>query len=500
MGKIGLLLMGLLIIISGGFFMEVGNAEADCCSINIVVVDFGSYDKYFWASGGGCPNAWPGECSANSDCPPIDDTTITCKSGDIYKSNNTCASTIKGHGISHCTGNGGSDTCYCSMARSNCLNACKDDCSGCTCTETCTDECISGFPPDNTKSGTGDCCGDESCRKCKSGCTWRNPKTLGCDCGCTPTCTGIREKCVSSPTGGNYAGPSGKECCGSGSCYKCDSSYLWGGSSCTLDGCTPDCSGKSCGDDDGCGTGCDIEDCGDGFNCNGITCVADSGGSYGDSCVDDSDCDSGNCGPLGICIFATGSVADGGNCSDDSECVSGDCSGGFCVASPPVICSKGGLIPCGRTCDDDTTKGWNESDPCTLCHLIIMGQLIIEFLVKIAAIFAILAIVGGGLLYVFAAGSQGIIDKAKSMIKYTLLGFLVVFIAWAVIDSILVMMGYIDPINGEWYMMNCGVGTVAVAPPASKICGDGNVDKLNDAGFDEECDTDSSSCGSLVLH
>ena len=127
---------------------------------------------------------------------------------------------------------------------------------------------------------------------------------------------------------------------------------------------------------------------------------------------------------------------------------------GNAVAQCPDCATEGGLIPCGRSCNDPGT-GRNECVDCTLCHLILMGQLIIEFLVKMAAIFAILALVGGGLVYVFAAGNQGTIEKAKTMIKYALLGFVVVFIAWAVISSILATMGYIDPIGGEWYMMDC---------------------------------------------
>jgi len=126
---------------------------------------------------------------------------------------------------------------------------------------------------------------------------------------------------------------------------------------------------------------------------------------------------------------------------------------GNVIAQGPV-CTTEGLVPCGRNCDDPATA-WHEDDDCTLCHLILMGQLIIEFLVKMAAIFAILAIIGGGLIYVFSIGSAGTIEKAKTTIKYALLGFLVVFIAWAVIDSILVLMGYIDPIGGDWHMMNC---------------------------------------------
>ena len=118
------------------------------------------------------------------------------------------------------------------------------------------------------------------------------------------------------------------------------------------------------------------------------------------------------------------------------------------------VCTSGGLIPCGRGCDDPDTD-WIEDAACTPCSLILMGQLVIEFLVKIAAVLALIAITFAGLLYIFAAGSSGTIEKAKSMIKNTLLGFILVFIAWAVVDSILITMGYIDPIGGEWHVIDC---------------------------------------------
>ncbi len=120
----------------------------------------------------------------------------------------------------------------------------------------------------------------------------------------------------------------------------------------------------------------------------------------------------------------------------------------------PNIDDTAGLIPCGRNYNDlDTT--WDECAPCNLCSVILMSQLIIEFMVKLAGVAAMIAIAIGGFLYMFAAGKQGAIDTAKSMIKYVLIGFIIVFIAWALIDTVLTMFGYIDPIGGEWYEIDC---------------------------------------------
>jgi len=143
---------------------------------------------------------------------------------------------------------------------------------------------------------------------------------------------------------------------------------------------------------------------------------------------------------------------DGEVCTVD-RCLSKD--GGLtssCVAGPDAC---GGLLPCGRMVDDPTTTEINESKPCSLCAMVYMGHLIIEFLVKISVVLAILSIAFGGFLYIFAAGSQETLEKAKSIIKYAIIGFIIILISWMIIDSILTTTGYIDPIDGEWYEMIC---------------------------------------------
>lgn len=111
-----------------------------------------------------------------------------------------------------------------------------------------------------------------------------------------------------------------------------------------------------------------------------------------------------------------------------------------------------GFIPCGRNINDPNTD-WNECAPCTLCSGVLMGQLIIEFMIKAAAVVATLALIFAGFVYIFAAGRSEVVLKAKSVISSALTGFVVIFIAWAIIDTLLITMGYIDPIEGSWHMI-----------------------------------------------
>lgn len=122
------------------------------------------------------------------------------------------------------------------------------------------------------------------------------------------------------------------------------------------------------------------------------------------------------------------------------------------TAACTAVDEPGGLIPCGRNTDSNDTP-WNECDKCDLCAIVLMCQLCIEFMVKIAAVAANLAIIVAGLLYVVAASKTNLIAQSKLMLKYTILGFIVVFAAWLIVDALLALFGYIDPMGGEWYTM-----------------------------------------------
>ncbi len=119
-----------------------------------------------------------------------------------------------------------------------------------------------------------------------------------------------------------------------------------------------------------------------------------------------------------------------------------------------VPVTTGGLVPCGREYDDPATTGWVESDDCTLCHLILMTQLVIEFLIKISAVVAAFFLAIAGFMYIFAAGKPEKITLAKQIFTRALFGFLIILISWVIIDTLLATFGYIDPLgDGTWHVM-----------------------------------------------
>jgi hypothetical protein len=170
---------------------------------------------------------------------------------------------------------------------------------------------------------------------------------------CTPQCSG--KSCGDDGCGGNCGACSGQ--CILGNCVNLPSD---GGS----DSCTPHCSGKSCGSD-GCGGTCGS--CSAGESCSGGTCqsacVAKTCSSLGKTCGLHSD----GCGgrvDCGKCASKSGIKTPpppppvGGGCNSDSECSVGEqCKNNKCVKKDPIIAPPPPIIPGGCRSDAECSAG-----------------------------------------------------------------------------------------------------------------------------------------------
>lgn len=123
---------------------------------------------------------------------------------------------------------------------------------------------------------------------------------------------------------------------------------------------------------------------------------------------------------------------------------------GTATAECSDVEGSAGLIPCGRYINDPATS-WNECKKCDFCSFALSLQLIINFLLKVVGVVAFLAIVLGQLLAMTAAGQTDMMVKIKFALWQSLLGFAYVVAAWVVVNSILIAIGYTDPLEGEWY-------------------------------------------------
>ena len=119
------------------------------------------------------------------------------------------------------------------------------------------------------------------------------------------------------------------------------------------------------------------------------------------------------------------------------------------VYKKQVPVTTGGLIPCGREWDDNTTS-WDDTMPCNFCFFILMINNIMNFLMMLASGVAVLFLIIAGLLFVISSGDTERKNQAKTAAKYVIIGFVVIFISWIIVDFLLTGWGYLDPLGGEW--------------------------------------------------
>lgn len=97
----------------------------------------------------------------------------------------------------------------------------------------------------------------------------------------------------------------------------------------------------------------------------------------------------------------------------------------------PGETASGGIVPCGR----------GGQLMCTLCDLIRGFNIIIQYIMKIAIGGALLAIAIGGILYTISAGESAAMEMAKSTIKNAVIGFIIIFSAWLIVNTTIEYIG-----------------------------------------------------------
>lgn len=93
----------------------------------------------------------------------------------------------------------------------------------------------------------------------------------------------------------------------------------------------------------------------------------------------------------------------------------------------PEYSDAAGLVPCGG----------KDEDPCTLCHLFIGINNILTWMRNVLVAVGTFAIVGAGILYIVSAGSQQMMETAKTMIKQALIGVAVVLGSWLIVNTVM---------------------------------------------------------------
>ncbi|MFZ2975163.1 MAG: hypothetical protein WA055_00855 [Candidatus Moraniibacteriota bacterium] len=103
----------------------------------------------------------------------------------------------------------------------------------------------------------------------------------------------------------------------------------------------------------------------------------------------------------------------------------------------PIFSAHAGLVPCGSSKNDPLTPNVDESQICTLCHLIIGIKGIIDFGLKLLITVAAVGIFIAGVMYIISAGNEGMMTNAKAFLTASLTGFTIVLMAWFFVNAVM---------------------------------------------------------------
>ncbi len=110
----------------------------------------------------------------------------------------------------------------------------------------------------------------------------------------------------------------------------------------------------------------------------------------------------------------------------------------FSFSSVDAIGLEGPIVPCGLHEDIATTTNWDESKECTVCDLWKLVSNIITFIsfdltVPVGAFLFIVA----GVLFLTSGGNEKRLGLARSIFTNTVIGILIIFVSWLLIDSLI---------------------------------------------------------------
>lgn len=131
-----------------------------------------------------------------------------------------------------------------------------------------------------------------------------------------------------------------------------------------------------------------------------------------------------------------------------------------------------GLVPCALQNNDPSTS-WNDTDPCTLCHFLIGMQRIVHFLRNVMTAIAIAVIVAMAIVYITSAGDESRMSFAKEGIKYSLVGFAVILLAWVAVNFIFTLPLFSSSglvrTDGSWDNFTCNTKSRSASGTSAQV-------------------------------
>jgi len=130
-----------------------------------------------------------------------------------------------------------------------------------------------------------------------------------------------------------------------------------------------------------------------------------------------------------------------------------------------------GIVPCGRN-----TGTAAEMAPCTLCHLVVGFQRLVQYGMYMVVTLALVGIFFAGVMYMVSTGDENMMTQAKGFLKVSLIGFAVVISGWLIVNVTMWVLGAKTDLGVNavaWNKFTCdtkssqGTSGLATSSPAS---------------------------------
>ncbi|MEK7482656.1 MAG: hypothetical protein AAB620_02615 [Patescibacteria group bacterium] len=121
----------------------------------------------------------------------------------------------------------------------------------------------------------------------------------------------------------------------------------------------------------------------------------------------------------------------------------------------PAISLAAGLVPCGNPGDAHTT--------CTFCDIFALLKGLVDFvIITLVPISAVLLLTAGGAMFIFSGGNPGLTTKGRSIMTAVVWGLVIIYCAWLLVNTFLVLIGLNDLSFGswkmsEWFVIKCSI-------------------------------------------
>lgn len=173
-------------------------------------------------------------------------------------------------------------------------------------------------------------------------------------------------------------------------------------------------------------------------------------------------------------------------------------------AADAQTCEKpGGLVPCGRLCDDPSTPDKNEARACQICDIFELIDRIWKFLLTVLVPgVAVVLYIAAGILVLLYGANPGLQATGKAIFKTTTWGVIIIFGAWMLTNTVMrSLAGDSIDRNAPWYVIQC-VNPAAAPPPSTQTynCSSQNVcvavagGPYNNPNCDGRCPATGDAC------